>query len=261
MLKRPAATFRRIDIENRLKDVAKDRKDARRTFLAENLKAAKATDAKDAADAAAAAEAERKRVQAIAAEEKALTSEDATLRSIETDMGRIRRELEAEEAHIAAEKPRLAAAGLNALQEAKDAEDALGLLPQPEAKVPRKRARAIPNREDSARQQQIEILEEALNPLSTNIKRALFEMGQQGQAQAQGVPPPYISSWTEKSIMAPVNEGASTVPILKGVLKKALGSIGTNRQGNAPNKKELFNLIRKHSLAQELADAVIAAGR
>ena len=88
-------------------------------------------------------------------------------------------------------------------------------------------------------------------------------MGQQGQAQqAQAGPPPqYISSWTEKSIMAPVNEGASTVPILKGVLKKALGSIGTNKQGNAPNKKELFALIRKNGLAQELADAVIAAGR
>jgi hypothetical protein len=61
--------------------------------------------------------------------------------------------------------------------------------------------------------------------------------------------------------MAPVNEGASTVPILKGVLKKALGSIGTNKQGNPPNKKQLFALIQKHGLAQELADAVVATGR
>ena len=33
------------------------------------------------------------------------------------------------------------------------------------------------------------------------------------------------------------------------------------KQGNPPNKKELFALIMKNGLAQELADAVIAAGR
>jgi malonyl CoA-acyl carrier protein transacylase len=177
---------------------------------------------------------------------------------------KLRRELEAEEALIAAEKPRLAAAGLNALQEVKDAEDALGLAPQPEALVPRKRARNVPTREDSARQQQIEILEEALNPLSTNIKRALFEMGQQGQAQqgqAQGPPPQYISSWTADSIMASANQGASTVPILRSVIKASLGTVGVNRSGNPPNKKQLFALIKKHGLEQDLANAVAAAGR
>jgi hypothetical protein len=201
----------------------------------------------------------------LALEEKARAEQDAELHTIQARAAIRAPELADEEAAIRLEVPRLEAVRDLAIQEAKDAGDALLLIPQPEAKVPRKRARAIPNREDAARQQQIEILEEALNPLSTNIKRALFEMGQQGQAQqgqAQAGPPPqYISSWTEKSIMAPVNEGASTVPILKGVLKKALGSIGTNKQGNAPNKKELFALIRKNGLAQELADAVIAAGR
>ena len=156
-------------------------------------------------------------------------------------MGRIRRELEAEEALIAAEKPRLAAAGLNALQEVKDAEDALGLAPQPEALVPRKRARNVPTREDAKREREIEILEEALNPLSTNIKRALFEMGQQGQAQqAQAGPSPqYISSWTADSIMASANQGASTVPILRSVIKASLGTVGVNRSGNPPNKTAL----------------------
>ena len=201
-------------------------------------------------------------VRALAAEEKA--AEEDKQRALDYIAGAADRlrEIAAEEAAIATEGPRLKAERDAAIDAVKDAGDALGLAPQPEGKVPRKRARNVPTREDAARQQQIEILEEALNPLSTNIKRALFEMGQQGQAQqAQAGPPPqYISSWTEKSIMAPVNEGAS-IPILKGVLKKALGSIGTNRQGNAPNKKELFALIREHSLAQELADAVIAAGR
>jgi len=202
-------------------------------------------------------------VRALAAEEKA--AEEDKQRALDYIAGAADRlrEIAAEEAAIATEGPRLEAERDAAIDAVKDAGDALGLAPQPEGKVPRKRARNVPTREDAARQQQIEILEEALNPLSTNIKRALFEMGQQGQAQqAQAGPPPqYISSWTEKSIMAPVNEGASTVPILKGVLKKALGSIGTNKQGNAPNKKELFALIRKNGLAQELADAVIAAGR
>ena len=86
------------------------------------------------------------------------------------------------------------------------------------------------------------------------------QQGQQGQAQA-GPPPQYTSSWTANSIMAPVNQGASTVPILKGVLKKALGSIGTNKQGDPPNKKQLFALIKQNGLEQALADAVAAAGR
>ena len=220
-----------------------------------------AADKKAAAEADAAAA--KAAIKNLALEEKALAEQDAELHTIQARAAIRAQELADEQAAIRLEVPRLEAVRDLAIQEAKDAGDALLLIPQPEAKVPRKRARAIPNREDAARQQQIEILEEALNPLSTNIKRALFEMGQQGQAQqAQAGPPPqYISSWTEKSIMAPVNEGASTVPILKGVLKKALGSIGTNKQGNAPNKKELFALIRKNGLAQELADAVIAAGR
>ena len=61
--------------------------------------------------------------------------------------------------------------------------------------------------------------------------------------------------------MLATNEGASTVPILKGVLKKALGTVGVNRSGNPPNKQQLFALIKKNGLAQELADAVSAAGR
>ena len=109
-----------------------------------------------------------------------------------------------------------------------------------------------------------EIRKEALNPLSTNIKRALFEMGQQqgqqGQAQA-GPPPKYISSWTADSIMASANQGASTVPILRSVIKASLGTVGVNRSGNPPNKKQLFALIKQNSLEQELADAVAAAGR
>jgi len=197
----------------------------------------------------------------LSLEEKTLAEDDARADQFISGAADRLREIADEEAAIRAEGPRLEAERDAALQAATDAELALGMAPAPEAKVPRKRARAIPNREDSARQQQIEILEEALNPLSTNIKRALFEMGQAQQGQAQAAPPQYISPWTANSIMAPVNQGASTIPILKGVLKAKLGSIGTNKQGNPPNKKQLFALIQKHGLAQELADAVAAAGR
>ena len=258
---RAAAT--QADVERRLKEIPTEERAAQQVIRLAAIKVSKkvvAPDAKAAAEADASAA--KAALKDLALEEKALAEQDAELHSIQARAATRAQELADEEAAIRLEVPRLEAVRDLAIQEAKDAGDALLLTPQPEAKVPRKRARNVPMREDAARQQQIEILEEALNPLSTNIKRALFEMGQAQQGQAQAGPPPqYISSWTEKSIMAPVNEGASTVPILKGVLKKALGSIGTNRQGNAPNKKELFALIRKNGLAQELADAVIAAGR
>ena len=259
---RAAAT--QADVARRLAEIPTEGRAAKQAIRVAAAKVSKkdvAADKKAAAEADAAAA--KAAIKNLALEEKALAEQDAELHTIQARAAIRAQERADEEAAIRLEVPRLQAVRDLAIQEAKDAGDALLLTPQPEAKVPRKRARAIPNREDAARQQQIEILEEALNPLSTNIKRALFEMGQQGQAQqAQAGPPPqYISSWTEKSIMAPANEGASTVPILKGVLKKALGSIGTNKQGNAPNKKELFALIRKNGLAQELADAVIAAGR
>jgi hypothetical protein len=61
--------------------------------------------------------------------------------------------------------------------------------------------------------------------------------------------------------MLPASYGASTVPILRSVIKTALGSVGTNRQGNPPTKKQLFQLIKQNSLEQQLADAVSAAGR
>ena len=255
---RAAAT--QADVERRLKEIPTEERAAQQVIRLAAIKVSKkvvAPDAKAAAEADASAA--KAALKDLALEEKALAEQDAELHTIQARAASRSQEPADEEAAIRLEVPRLEAVRDLAIQEAKDAGAALLLTPQPEAK----RARNVPMREDAARQQQIEILEEALNPLSTNIKRALFEMGQQGQAQqAQAGPPPqYISSWTEKSIMAPVNEGASTVPILKGVLKKALGSIGTNRQGNAPNKKELFALIRKNGLAQELADAVIAAGR
>jgi hypothetical protein len=210
-------------------------------------------------------------VKALATEEK--VAEEAKQRAVDYIAGAADRlrEIAAEEAAIAAKGPRLEAERDAALKAATDAEGVLLLTAQPEAKVPRKRARAIPNREEAIRDKQIEVLEEAIAPLSQNIKRALFEQGQsnaaalalaQGIAQAQpGPPPQYISSWTADSIMLPASYGNSTVPILRSVIKTALGAVGTNRQGNPPTKKQLFAIIKQKGLEQQLADAVTAAGR
>ena len=210
-------------------------------------------------------------VKALAAEEK--VAEEDKQRAVDYIAGAADRlrEIAAEEAAIAAKGPRLEAERDAAIKAATDAEGVLLLTAAPEAKVPRKRARAIPNREEAIRDKQIEVLEEAIAPLSQNIKRALFEQGQsnaaalalaQGIAQAQpGPPPQYISSWTADSIMLPASYGNSTVPILRSVIKTALGAVGTNRQGNPPTKKQLFAIIKQKGLEQQLADAVTAAGR
>lgn len=156
--------------------------------------------------------------------------------------------------------PIIEAAARAAGRAAVAAEDAFARAPLPAATVPRKRRRVVPEREEVARRKQVEALSEAIEPLSVDIQRALFDIA----AAAPGASPLSAPRFTAKEVMSPANERKVLRDVLKDVVRAANGGIlGTNSRGNTPNKEELFKLVRAQGLQQSLADAVNAyyAGR
>ena len=270
---------------NALIEVAANRAQEMDEFLAEaravvpRIKREAVTLAADAKTARGDVRAADKRLAAIPAEvaaaesagdeivADALAEEEKLLEEARENAGRFAagaavrlREIADEEKAIADDGSRLEAARDAAERAAVAAADALARTPAPVATVQRKRRRAVPGREEVARGKQVEALSEAIEPLSVDIQRALFDIA----AAAPGASPLSAPRFTAKEVMLPANERKVLRDTLRDVVRTANGgTLGTNSRGNPPNKEELFRLVRKQGLQKELADAVNAyyAGR